>query len=99
MCSNNWSFAEEALNQIDRDASATLGPVSQFVRDLSTNVPILYGMFSIVLALGLGIGAAIVRRQLSNIRKKCQKIIFCHNMLLYEEREKYFFWRMIFNPF
>ena len=22
-------------------------------------------------------------------------IIFCHNMLLYEEREKYFFWRRI----
>jgi hypothetical protein len=47
-----------------------LGPIAQFVRELSVNVPLLYGMFSIVLALGLGIGAAIVRRFLSKFKAK-----------------------------
>ena len=52
------------------NGTVTLGPVSKFVKRLSEEVPILYGLFSIVLALVLGIGAAIVRRQLSNLRKK-----------------------------
>ena len=50
--------------------SKNLGPISQFVRDLSKNVPVLYGLFSIVLALVLGVGAAILRRFLSNLKKK-----------------------------
>ena len=49
-----------------------LGKLSQFVRDLSKEQPFLYGMFSIVLALGLGVGAAIVRKFFSNLRKKHQ---------------------------
>ena len=38
--------------------------------NLSNNVPVLYGMASIVLALVFGVGAAIIRRQLSNLKKK-----------------------------
>ena len=63
-------FAEETIKEISNNGVSTLGHVSQFVRDLSNNVPVLYGMASIVLALLLGVGAAIIRRQFSNLRKK-----------------------------
>ena len=63
-------FAEDAIKQVTDNGVSALGPVSQFVRDLSKNVPVLYGMASIVLALVLGVGAAIIRRQLSNLRKR-----------------------------
>jgi len=63
-------FAEEAIKEVTNNGVSTLGPISLFVRDLSNNVPVLYGMASIVLALVFGVGAAIIRRQLSNLRKK-----------------------------
>ena len=63
-------FVEEVIKQTSNNGSKTLGPISQFVRDLSKNVPVLYGLFSIVLALVLGVGAAILRRFLSNLKKK-----------------------------
>ena len=63
-------FVEEVIKQTSNNESKTLGPISQFVRDLSKNVPVLYGLFSIVLALVLGVGAAILRRFLSNLKKK-----------------------------
>jgi len=33
-------------------------------------MPILYGLFSIVFAVVLGVGAAFIRRFFSNLRKK-----------------------------
>jgi len=33
-------------------------------------VPILYGLFSIVFAISLGVAAAFIRRFFSNLRKK-----------------------------
>ena len=63
-------FAEEAVKEVQNNGKIVLGPIAQFVRELSVNVPLLYGMFSIVLALGLGIGAAIVRRFLSKFKAK-----------------------------
>ena len=63
-------FAEEAIKTITGNGTKTLGPVSQFVKKLSDEVPVLYGLTSLVLALVLGVGAAIIRRQLSNLRKK-----------------------------
>ena len=63
-------FAEEAVKEVQNNGKIVLGPIAKFVRELSVNVPLLYGMFSIVLALGLGIGAAIVRRFLSKFKAK-----------------------------
>ena len=60
-------FVEEVIKQTSNNGSKTLGPISQFVRDLSKNVPVLYGLFSIVLALVLGVGAAILRLSLIHI--------------------------------
>ena len=63
-------FAEEIVKENVNNGTQSLDPLAQFVRDLSINVPILYGMFSIVLALVLGVAAAIIRRFFSNLRKK-----------------------------
>ncbi|MFL2898748.1 MAG: TSUP family transporter [Candidatus Pelagibacter sp.] len=70
-------FAEEASKQISLNNVENLGPVSQFVKDLSEDQPFFYGMFSIVLALGLGVGAAVIRhfffknwkKKLNNLKK------------------------------
>ena len=66
-------FAEEALKQISLNKVENLGPVSQFVKDLSEDQPFFYGMFSIVLALGLGVGAAVIRHFFSKIGKKTRQ--------------------------
>ena len=66
-------FAEEASKQISLNKVENLGPVSQFVKDLSEDQPFFYGMFSIVLALGLGVGAAVIRHFFSKLGKKAQQ--------------------------
>ena len=66
-------FAEEASKQISLNKVENLGLVSQFVKDLSEDQPFFYGMFSIVLALGLGVGAAVIRHFFSKLGKKVQQ--------------------------
>ena len=66
-------FVEEASKQLSLNNIDTLGPVSQFVKDLSEDQPFFYGMFSIVLALGLGVGAAVIRHFFSKLGKKAQQ--------------------------
>ncbi len=66
-------FAEEALKQMSLNEVENLGHVSQFVKDLSEDQPFFYGMFSIVLALGLGVGAAVIRHFFSKLGKKVQQ--------------------------
>ena len=64
-------FTELAVHaEIYKYSKPSLGPVSEFVRDLSKNVPFLYGMASLVLALGLGVGAAVLRKILSKLKDK-----------------------------
>ena len=63
-------FAEVAVKMTVDNGTKTLGPVVQFVKKLSDEVPVLYGLASITLALVLGVGAAIVRRFISNLIKK-----------------------------
>ena len=63
-------FAENIAKETLTAQSQILNPLSRFVSDLNKEMPILYGMFSIVLALVLGVGAAILRRFFSNLRKK-----------------------------
>jgi hypothetical protein len=61
-------FAEENIKVVEDNGIASLSPFAQFIKDLSINVPVLYGMLSILLALILGVGAAIVRRAVSNLK-------------------------------
>ena len=63
-------FAEESIKLIsENNGTQSLSTFAKFIKDISVNVPIIYGMISIVLALVLGVGAAIIRRFFSNLRK------------------------------
>ncbi len=62
-------FAEETVKVVKDNGIASLSPFAQYIKDLSINVPVLYGMLSILLALVLGVGAAIVRRSISNLKE------------------------------
>ena len=66
-------FTEETIITAIDIETKNLGPVSQFVKDLSEDQPFFYGMFSIVLALGLGVGAAVIRHFFSKLGKKVQQ--------------------------
>jgi len=64
-------FAEKTISAIsETNGVKTLSPFAKFIKDISINVPILYGIFSIALALILGVGAAIIRKIISDTRKK-----------------------------
>ena len=66
-------FVEDAINQAARSAPENLNWLSQFVKDFQKDQPISYGLASIVLALGLGVGAAMVRHFFSRIKKKAEQ--------------------------
>ena len=63
-------FADHVLNEVKKVEISNLNPLSQFIKRLSVDVPMLYGLFSIVFAILLGVAAAFIRRFLSNIRKR-----------------------------
>ena len=63
-------FAEHAVSEIAKIDVKDLNPLSQFIKKLSDEVPMLYGLFSIVFAISLGVAAAFMRRSFSNLRKK-----------------------------
>ena len=63
-------FADHSAREMQSKNMESLTPLAIFIKNLLNEAPILYGMFSIVLALVLGVAAAIVRRFLSNIMKK-----------------------------
>ena len=67
-------FAEEAAIEIVSNGTKNLGPFSTFIRDLSKNFPIQYGIISIIFAIVLGVAAAIIRRFFSNLIKKTKKV-------------------------
>ena len=68
-------FAEKSAKVIsESNGSKLLSPFAKFIKNISINAPILYGIFSISLALILGVGAAIVRKVISDLRKNIQVI-------------------------
>ena len=71
---NEWSKFAKGLKVINDNGAKSLSPFAKFIKDISINVPVLYGMFSILLALILGVGAAILRRFFSNLRKNKQSV-------------------------
>ena len=67
-------FAEKSLRIMsESNGVQSLSPFAKFIKDISINVPILYGIFSIALALILGVGAAIIRKIFSDLRKQNKK--------------------------
>jgi len=67
-------FVEEAAIEIVSNGTKNLGPFSTFIRDLSKNFPIQYGIISIIFAIVLGVAAAIIRRFFSNLIKITKKV-------------------------
>ena len=63
-------FAEHTAQEIAKIDTNDLNRLSMFIKKLSVEVPTLYGLFSIVFAISLGVAAAFIRRFLSNLRKK-----------------------------
>jgi len=67
-------FAEKSIRILtENNGTKSLSPFAKFIKDISINVPILYGIFSIGLALILGVGAAIIRKIISDLRKKTKQ--------------------------
>jgi len=67
-------FAETTIEKVTNNYAYNLGPFSTFIKNLSINYPIQYGIISIIFALVLGVAAAFVRKFFSNLRKKYTKI-------------------------
>ncbi len=63
-------FAEEISNVIIKTPTSELNFFSKFIKEFSNDMPFFYGLFSIMFAVFLGIGAAFIRRFLSKLRKK-----------------------------
>ena len=63
-------FAEEIQKEISKVSNEDLNFFSKFIQEFSKDMPFFYGLFSIMFAILLGIGAAFIRRFLSNLRKK-----------------------------
>jgi uncharacterized protein len=68
-------FASHINNGAIKIDIKNLNPLSQFIKKLSDEVPILYGLFSIIFAISLGVGAAFIRKFFSLLRKKYFKKI------------------------
>ena len=64
-------FVEKTIKMVsEKNGTQSLSAFAKFIKNISINVPVLYGIFSIGLALVLGVGAAIIRKFLSDARKK-----------------------------
>ncbi len=63
-------FAVHEVKQTINNGSKNLGLFSNFIKNLSKDFPIQYGIISIIFAILLGISGAFIRRFFSNLRKK-----------------------------
>jgi len=63
-------FVVHDAKQTINNGTKNLAPFSNFIKNLSENFSIIYGIISIIFAIVLGISAAFIRRFFSNLRKK-----------------------------
>ena len=63
-------FAEESIVEISSVSNSDLNFFSKFIQEFSNDMPFFYGLFSIMFAVFLGVGAAFIRRFISNFKKK-----------------------------
>jgi len=63
-------FAVHDVKQTINNGTKNLGNFSSFIKNLSKDFPVIYGIISIIFAVVLGIAAAFIRRFFSNLRKK-----------------------------
>jgi uncharacterized protein len=63
-------FAEQIEEETINILSSDLNFFSLFIQEFSRDMPFFYGLFSIMFAMFLGVGAAFIRRFFSNLKKK-----------------------------
>ena len=63
-------FAEKVFTEVSSVTNSDLNFFSKFIKEFSNDMPFFYGLFSIMFAVLLGIGAAFIRRFFSNLKKK-----------------------------
>ena len=63
-------FAEKIQKEVFKLANTDLNFFSKFIKEFSNDMPFFYGLFSIMFAILLGVGAALIRRVFSNFKKK-----------------------------
>ena len=63
-------FAEQVQREISFVSNSDLNFFSKFIQEFSNDMPFFYGLFSIMFAVFLGVGAAFIRRFVSNFKKK-----------------------------
>ena len=64
------TFLKDTTTEVIISTNASLGALGQFILDYSKDLPTFYGLTSVVLAVILGISAAIVRKLISNWNKR-----------------------------
>ena len=63
-------FAEQVQVKIQTSVNTELNFFSSFIIDFSKEMPFFYGLFTIMFAIILGVGAAFIRRFVSNLKDK-----------------------------
>ncbi|MDB3960401.1 sulfite exporter TauE/SafE family protein [Candidatus Pelagibacter sp.] len=63
-------FAEQVQREISSVSNSDLNFFSKFIQEFSNDMPFFYGLFSIMFAVFLGVGAALIRRFISDFKKK-----------------------------
>ena len=61
---------EEKITETVLLSSDTVGPLSEFILNFSKDMPIFYGLTSVLLAVILGVGSAMIRNTYSKWNKK-----------------------------
>ena len=62
-------FADKVQKESIQVLNEDLNFISLFIREFSQDMPFFYGLFSIMFAIFLGVGAALIRRVISNFKK------------------------------
>ena len=63
-------FAPDLIKEVTFNDTKNLGPFSNFIKNLSKDFPIQYGLVSIIFAIVMGVAAAFTRKFFSDLRKK-----------------------------
>ena len=63
-------FADQILNETQPKLNSDLNFFSEFIIDFSKEMPFFYGLFTIMFAIILGVGAAFIRRFVSKFKNK-----------------------------
>ena len=72
-------FAEQTEKEIIQVLTSDLNFFSIFILEFSEDMPFFYGLFSIMFAILLGVGAALIRKFFSSLKKEIcfkSKIIY-----------------------